>query len=81
MHVEVIKWRCRRGMLELDILLKRYLDHHYSSASAQEQALFCRLIELTDPELYDQLMGAQNLRDPAYERIVQAIRTECPTEV
>lgn len=53
-----LRLRCRRGMLELDLILQRYLNHHYSSASPAEQAQFLQLLELQDPELYPLVTGA-----------------------
>jgi len=52
-----LRWRCRRGMKELDVLLERFLDRHYCGASAEQQAAFARLIELPDPELAAYLLG------------------------
>ena len=45
-------------MLELDIMLRHYLEHHYPSASEEEQLLFLELLDLQDPPLY-QLLTAQ----------------------
>lgn len=53
-----LKWACRRGMRELDILLERYLAQHYRTDSVPRQAAFRRLLELTNPELIDYLLGA-----------------------
>ena len=53
-----LRLRCRRGMLELDLILERYLNNHYRSATAQEQAQFIELLELQDPELYPLVTGA-----------------------
>jgi antitoxin CptB len=47
-----LRLRCRRGMLELDLILQRYLNDHYPSAERDEQAQFIALLELQDPELY-----------------------------
>lgn len=50
-------WQCRRGMLELDLLLKDYLDNHYPHANAQQQARFLSLLELEDIELLAELQA------------------------
>lgn len=52
-----LRWRCRRGMKELDRLLTAYLDRDFLSASAAEQAGFRELLELQDPVLYDYCLG------------------------
>ena len=52
-----LRWRCRRGMKELDILLSRYLDERFCAASAEEQEAFRRLLEIQDPLLYAYCLG------------------------
>ncbi len=46
-----LRWRCRRGMRELDVLLERYLDRRWPTAPAGRRAAFRALLELPDPEL------------------------------
>ncbi len=53
-----LKIRCRRGMLELDIILERYLQNRYEDASNEERAQFVELLDMQDPQLYDLLTGA-----------------------
>lgn len=52
-----LRWRCRRGMKELDVLLQRYLQHDWPDAPASERAAFLRLLELPDPELAAYCLG------------------------
>mgnify|MGYP001315133127 CR=1 FL=1 len=56
-HLSRLRWRCRRGMKELDVLLTRYLDHDWPQAPAAERATFLRLLELQDPELAAYCLG------------------------
>lgn len=53
-----LRLRCRRGMLELDLILERYLQHYYEAAPVQEQRQFIELLELQDPELYPLVTGS-----------------------
>jgi len=46
-----LKWQCRRGLLELDIILLSFLDNVYPKLSPKLQAQFGQLIAYTDPEL------------------------------
>jgi len=46
-----LRWRCRRGMRELDVLLERYLGERWPAAPAGRRAAFRALLELPDPEL------------------------------
>jgi antitoxin CptB len=51
-----LRWRCRRGMRELDVLLERYLEQRYARASAVEQQAFESLLDLPDPQLFAYLV-------------------------
>lgn len=52
-----LKWQCRRGTLELDIMLQRYLDQCYLQADDQEQQSFLQLLALEDSDLLHYMMG------------------------
>ncbi|HCT99181.1 MAG TPA: succinate dehydrogenase assembly factor 2 [Methylococcaceae bacterium] len=56
MKATQLYWRCRRGGLELDLLLKHYLENHYATASATQQAEFVALLELEDDRLLPALL-------------------------
>lgn len=52
-------WSCRRGMLELDLILIPFLEHQYADLSEQQQADFKDLLCATDPELFAWLTGKE----------------------
>jgi antitoxin CptB len=54
-----LKWRCRRGIKELDVLLTRYVERRFSSASRVEQEAFSELLESQDPLLYAYCFGSE----------------------
>ncbi|MEZ5564408.1 MAG: succinate dehydrogenase assembly factor 2 [Gammaproteobacteria bacterium] len=68
-----LRWRCRRGMRELDVLLLRYLDHEYSSAAPAAQAAFESLLSAQDPEIVDLLAGRLKAEDSAVNAIIQRL--------
>ncbi|HZV23200.1 MAG TPA: succinate dehydrogenase assembly factor 2, partial [Luteimonas sp.] len=47
-----LRWRCRRGMRELDRLLERYLDLRWLQASEAERGVFLRLLDCEDDRLW-----------------------------
>lgn len=47
-----LRWRCRRGMLELDLVLGRFLQHYCAKLTAQQLAEFDVLLDLPDQELW-----------------------------
>ncbi len=69
-----LRWLCRRGMKELDVVMSRYLERDYPGASANEQERFRRLLELTDPELFDLLLGRSECDDPDFARLLRSLR-------
>lgn len=65
-----LKWRCRRGMRELDVLLQRYLEERYASASLQEQQAFEALLELPDPQLFAYVVNRERPSDPHLVNVI-----------
>lgn len=54
-----LRWRCRRGMRELDKLLNIYLDAHYEHADVLEQQAFRDFLDLSDPVIFSWLLGRE----------------------
>jgi antitoxin CptB len=48
-----LRWLCRRGMLELDAWLMRFLDVRYGDLPADQQAVFVKLLDQDDMVLFD----------------------------
>lgn len=69
-----LRWRCRRGMKELDVLLEGYLERYYDTASEQEQRVFVDLLEMEDPQLFSYLTGRQTPTDEALAHVIGKIR-------
>ena len=70
-----LKWRCRRGMRELDVLLMRYADRDYPQASGEHRAAFENLLTLQDPEILALLTERVVAEDPATRDVVQRLLT------
>lgn len=56
MKLTQLYWQCRRGCLELDLLLKKYLENDYLNATPQQQSTFIQLLKLEDDELLPALL-------------------------
>lgn len=69
-----LRWLCRRGTKELDIIMSRYLEHHYETASMADRDKFKLLLEMPDPDLYDLLLGRSEATDPELRQIVGLLR-------
>jgi len=69
-----LKWQCRRGTKELDLLLQSYLKTGYLLADDEEKALFVELLELEDDELLGVLMGELEMETGEMKFLVEKIR-------
>jgi len=69
-----LRWRCRRGMLENDLILTRFLDARGGAISSDEVAALDVLLALSDNELWDLLSGRQEPADPAVVPLVEQLR-------
>ena len=65
---ERLRWKCRRGLLELDILLQRYLVRHPDDGALSE------LLDLPDNDLWDIIIGRSDHYDPRLEQTVARLR-------
>jgi antitoxin CptB len=70
-----LRWRCRRGMRELDQLLGWYMDSRYAQAGERKKAAFAALLEQQDPELWHWLQGHASPDNVLWREIVDEIRT------
>jgi antitoxin CptB len=52
-----VRWRCRRGLLELDILLGRFVEVHYAALTAREREIFEQFLDMADNPLWDLISG------------------------
>lgn len=68
-----VRWRCRRGMKELDVLLVRWLDRRWAGAGPAARAAFVRLLELPDPQLIDWLLQGVRPADAGMAELVDDI--------
>jgi antitoxin CptB len=71
MELSQLRWACRRGMLELDLIFEAYVNKHYSKASSEEQLRFQELLSCNDQELFDWLVK----REPANPKHTKMVNT------
>lgn len=69
-----LRWQCRRGMRELDVLLSRYLADDFPRSSAAEKSAFEALLQLSDPELVGYLLKGERSDDPDIECVLGRLR-------
>ena len=71
--VDRVRWHCRRGLLELDLVLQDFLEHCYEGLDGEERRCFVELLDQPDNDLLDLAMGRS---EPAarYRRVVEMLR-------
>lgn len=66
-----LRWQCRRGMLELDLVLLTFLDKNYLNLSVADQELFEQLLAHSDQELYCYLIKRQPVENAAMQILIE----------
>jgi len=74
-HYERLRWRCiRRGLLEVDIALTRFLDETFERLNDDEQQAFVELANMEDHDLWHLISGQAEIDDPRLADVVTMIR-------
>jgi antitoxin CptB len=73
---ERIRWRCRRGLLELDLLLNAFIAKHLDRLDDAALDVFGHLLTRADPELFDLVMGRLETTNAREREILALIRAE-----
>ena len=69
-----IKWQCRRGLLELDLILQRFLEQRFNTLSDDQVGLFRELLEFSDNDLLDMVMGRAEPVDEQLSAVLEMMR-------
>jgi antitoxin CptB len=70
-----MRWKCRRGMLELDLLLGAFLDSGFEELDASGRRLFDQVLDYPDAVLLEWLMGRIQPTDKDVAELVERIRS------
>ena len=73
-EIRRLRWRCRRGMRELDDLLVRWLERERPQASEEGRGDFLRLLDCEDDRLWRWFLGHETPPDASLDALVQRIR-------
>lgn len=72
-NISRLKWACRRGMLELDVIFMPFVENHYLQLPESEKNVFQRLLNADDPDLYAWFMGHKTCEDPEFAQMIKKI--------
>jgi antitoxin CptB len=75
-----LRWHCRRGMLELDLVLNAFVERHFDGLDAKRLEVFQAVLAYPDPVLLAIVMGHAEPEDPAEREIVAQLRAVNATE-
>jgi len=70
-----IRWRCRRGLLELDLVLRGFLERRFDQLGPEQRQLFNELLDQPDNDLLDLAMGRSEPA-PRYRAVVDMLRAD-----
>ena len=74
-----LAWQCRRGMLELDLLLQGFLENGYAQLDASGRDAFERLLKTQDQILFEYFMENKSPRDRELIDVIEQIRHAAQT--
>ena len=79
-----LRWRCRRGLLENDLLIERFFKRHESSLTVRQADALAQLMDLADNDLLDLLLRRKDpegaLDAPAVREVLEMIRIQATKE-
>lgn len=74
-----LRWRSRRGLLENDLVLTKFLDRYEGSLTEVDVVGYDRLLDLTDNELLDLILARKepdaDMATPQVRRVLEMIRS------
>lgn len=69
-----VRWRSRRGLLELDIVLGRFIETHYTQLDEAEKIVFEALLDMPDNPLWDMIAGRAEAAHSEQQALLDKIR-------
>ncbi len=69
-----LRWQCRRGLLELDFILERFLAQRYDQLSDEFKVQFNELLQHSDPDLQGWLLSSESPEASPFSDLIGLIR-------
>ena len=73
-EINRLRWKCRRGMLELDLVLNQFLEQEYSVLDTDAKQAFVTLLEAGDEELWTLITDEKACTDPGLQGVMGRLR-------
>ncbi len=65
-----LKWQCRRGMKELDVVIERFISNDYNNLDNEQKTVFRQLLEEDDGLLFSWIIGVEEPKDKQQKEIL-----------
>ena len=73
-EINRLRWKCRRGMLELDLVLNQFLEQEYSVLDTDAKQAFVTLLEAGDEELWMLITDEKACTEPGLQTVMGRLR-------
>ncbi|NKB39205.1 MAG: hypothetical protein GKR93_18905 [Gammaproteobacteria bacterium] len=69
-----LRWRCRRGIKEMDLVFEHFLEQEYAELSSVQKHLFSQILEESDLDIMDWILGRKEPLKAEYNVLIQQFR-------
>ena len=69
-EINKTKWKCRRGLRELDLLFRKFSNNHLESLNRDGFIMFNSILDLEDQPIYDFIFKSISLNNKAQEDFI-----------
>lgn len=69
-----LRWQCRRGLLELDLIFEAFLESGYEKLTSEQKEEFQTLLLSSDPDLQRWMMGKEEPEEQQTAELIKLIR-------
>ena len=73
-YLQRMRWRCRRGLLELDIVLGRFIEKYHAALDEAQRLAFDEMLDLPDTEFWDLITGAKAPLRPQWLTVLELLQ-------
>tara|TARA_Y100000782_G_C10030677_1_gene200948 strand:+ start:153 stop:383 length:231 start_codon:yes stop_codon:yes gene_type:complete len=74
MRISEVRWKCRKGIREVDILFSKYMEEVYRDLTPEQQKIFIEFIQQDTYEILDILINNKSF-DTKFANIVDALKS------
>ena len=69
-----LRWRCRRGIKEMDLVFQGFLEQEYQQLNEQNKALFEKILDESDLDILDWILGRKDVTNTEYAELIEKFR-------